>query len=108
MDDKQITQVLINLVKNAAEAFPPDQKNKRITLRSFLNEEQQCCISVEDNGTGVPDELKDQIFIPFFTTKQEGSGIGLNFARQIMYLHDGRLYCSSRESEGSCFVLEFP
>jgi signal transduction histidine kinase len=108
MDDKQITQVLINLVKNAAEAFHPEQQEKCITLRSFRNEEQQCCISVEDNGAGIPDELKDQIFIPFFTTKTGGSGIGLSFARQIMYLHEGRLSFSSSSGEGSRFVLEFP
>jgi len=108
IDDKQITQVLINLVKNAAEAFPSGQKDKRIILRSFRNEEKQCCISVEDNGPGIPEELKDKIFIPFFTTKQAGSGIGLNFARQILYLHGGRLSFSSPQGGGTRFVLEFP
>jgi nitrogen fixation/metabolism regulation signal transduction histidine kinase len=107
IDDKQITQVLINLIKNAAEAFTAAHPDRQIGLKAFVNNQNRCCIAVEDNGQGMADELKEKIFVPFFTTKEAGSGIGLVFARQIMFLHDGRLSVSSVLGQGSRFVLEF-
>ena len=107
VDEKQIIQVLINLVKNAAEAFPSGQKEKRITLQAYRDDDHTRCIAVEDNGQGIAADLQEKIFVPFFTTKEEGSGIGLNFARQIMHLHQGRIAVSSEGGKGSRFVLEF-
>jgi nitrogen fixation/metabolism regulation signal transduction histidine kinase len=106
-DEKQIVQVLINLVKNATEAFHEEQKNKAVWLTVFHNPHDRACISVIDNGPGIDEDVKQHIFIPFFTTKTGGSGIGLNLARQIMYLHGGKLLMKSEKGTGSTFTLEF-
>ncbi|POY38568.1 ATP-binding protein [Solitalea longa] len=105
-DISLIEQVLINLILNAAEAVK-DRENPQIKLLSFLNEANRIVIEVIDNGTGIPQELKDQIFIPFFTTRKNGSGIGLSLSRQIMQLHKGSIIVDSRENEGSIFRLIF-
>lgn len=107
IDRKQVFQVLINLVKNAMEAFPTEQKGKKITLHVYHTGDQSSCIAVEDNGPGVSEEVYDQMFIPFYTTKENGSGIGLNMARQIMTLHQGRIFYQPADKQGSVFVLEF-
>ena len=64
-------------------------------------------IKVRDNGVGIDKENLDQIFIPFFSTKKEGSGIGLSLSRQIMKLHKGRIEAKTKIGEGTCFILEF-
>ncbi len=64
-------------------------------------------IKVADNGIGMPEELIDKIFIPFFSTKKSGSGIGLSLCKQIMMLHRGHIHVNSVEGEGTAFVLQF-
>jgi signal transduction histidine kinase len=64
-------------------------------------------IQVEDNGPGIPEDVQEKIFVPFFTTKEDGSGIGLSLSRQIMRLHGGRLSVRSEEGEGAVFTLRF-
>ncbi|HRJ15799.1 MAG TPA: ATP-binding protein, partial [Saprospiraceae bacterium] len=62
-------------------------------------------ISVADNGPGIPDEVLSQIFVPFFTTKEEGSGIGLSLCRQIVHLHKGQIHVASAQDKGACFTV---
>ncbi len=105
--DHELTeQVIINLLLNAIQALD-EQHDKKISIRAYQNENNNY-IEIEDNGPGIPDEILDQIFIPFFTTKKEGSGIGLSLSKQIMQLHRGNLSVNSTEGLGSTFILRFP
>ena len=101
VDEKLIEQVLINLIKNALEAGTEDSK---IQIRAF-EENGKVKIEVEDNGTGIPAEIIDNIFVPFYTTKKEGSGIGLSLSRQILRRHSGNLEVISKEGEGAIFII---
>lgn len=105
VDINLIEQVLINLIINALEAVK-EKENPRIVL-SAVQEGNKVLIKVADNGVGVPQELLDRIFIPFFSTKKSGSGIGLSLCKQIMLLHRGSIQVHSKEGEGSAFVLKF-
>lgn len=92
-DGQLLEQVLINLVKNACEAFD-DIENPRVELSAASAGEQKI-IQVTDNGKGIPEDQLDDIFVPFFTTKHTGSGIGLSLSRQIIRLHGGSLTVQS-------------
>ncbi len=105
-DKTMIEQVLINLVKNGIQAFE-DQSEKSITMRAFLSDKSRPVISVKDNGVGIDPEAFDKIFIPFFTTKKTGSGIGLSLSRQIMRQHQGTLSAKSTVGQGTEFFLRF-
>ena len=105
-DERQITQVLINLVKNALQAIDKKADGK-IIIRAGQNESERIFIEVRDNGKGIPAELIDDIFIPFFTTKENGSGVGLSVSRYIMQLHSGNLQLQSSSNEGTVFVMTF-
>lgn len=105
VDLSLIEQVLINLITNAAEALK-ERPVKRIIL-SAIEEKQGLVIRVSDTGTGIEPELLDKIFVPFFSTKKTGSGIGLSLCRQIMLLHKGNISVVSQPGEGSVFELEF-
>jgi signal transduction histidine kinase len=105
VDVNLIEQVLINLVINALEAVK-EKENPRIIL-SALQENNKTLIKVADNGSGISADLLDKIFIPFFSTKKSGSGIGLSLCKQIMLLHKGNILVYSREGEGTAFVLLF-
>ncbi len=104
-DKKLIEQILINLLKNAIESIIHTD-HKEIKMIAHVNADKRTEISVVDNGPGIPDEIIDQIFMPFFTTKEQGSGIGLSLARQIMRLHGGSISAQSSETETS-FSLQF-
>jgi len=101
-----IEQVLINLIINAIDAVQ-HQQNPKITLSVFQNNQQQVIIEVQDNGLGMSDELIDKIFVPFFTSKPNGSGIGLSLSKQIMALHKGTITVNSVEKQGTAFRLVF-
>jgi two-component system nitrogen regulation sensor histidine kinase NtrY len=105
-DTNLIEQVLINLVVNAIEAVK-DKKNPKILLTAYLTNNRKTIIKVADNGNGMPEELLDKIFIPFFSTKKSGSGIGLSLCKQIMMLHKGNMQVHSVEGEGTAFLLQF-
>ncbi|MGK7389954.1 MAG: sensor histidine kinase [Candidatus Cyclobacteriaceae bacterium M2_1C_046] len=105
-DEKLIEQVLINLVKNALEAMEK-VKNPKVEVLSFLDVNQNVVISVKDNGEGIIREALEQIFIPFYTTKPRGSGIGLSLSSQIMRLHNGTLEVDSEPGVGTEFRLRF-
>lgn len=97
-DEQMIVQVIINLVKNAKEAFNGEAQNGIIGV-SISKKRQNCEIQVSDNGPGIPSEIADEIFIPFFTTKKSGTGIGLSYSRQIIRAHGGSLYCTSKPNK---------
>jgi two-component system, NtrC family, nitrogen regulation sensor histidine kinase NtrY len=101
-----IEQVLINLIINAIDAVKAQQKPV-ITLSVFRNNQEQTIIEVRDNGVGMSDELLDKIFVPFFTSKVNGSGIGLSLSKQIMALHKGAITVNSVEGKGTAFRLIF-
>lgn len=105
-DESQISQVLINLIKNAMQAVQTTA-NPTISIEAKINDEQRCEISVSDNGVGIAPELLEQIFVPFFTTKEDGSGIGLSLSRQIMRNHGGTIKVYSVPEKGSRFTLVF-
>ncbi len=105
-DKTMIEQVLINLFKNAIQAFD-EQPDKRIDLTATSNEKGRAIISVKDNGSGIDNEALEKIFIPFFSTKKTGSGIGLSLSKQIMLQHEGRITVKSKLGEGTEFVLRF-
>ena len=106
MDDQLIEQVLINLIKNSTHALE-GRKEPRIELRAYLNKRGRPTIQVYDNGVGILKEVMDKIFIPFFTTKPSGSGIGLSLSRQILKLHGGTITAQSEPDVETSFTLTF-
>lgn len=106
VDRSQMEQVLINLLKNASEACA-EQSNPEVVIEtSYHTEKHIFQLSVTDNGCGILPEVLDKIFIPFFTTKPTGSGIGLSLCKQIMTLHGGSIRAVSEMGKGSCFTLK--
>ena len=101
-----IEQVLINLCKNAVEAVD-GLSHPKIKLKAETDGRGNSVIKVADNGKGITEEVAEKIFIPFFTTKQQGSGIGLSLSRQIMRQHKGALRVSSTPNEKTVFKLRF-
>jgi two-component system nitrogen regulation sensor histidine kinase NtrY len=106
-DRYQLEQVLINLIKNAIESFTDDAARRQIriavtTIGSTLR------IEVTDTGMGIPQDKLDQVFLPFFTTKKEGSGIGLALSKQILYNHKGTISIESAPEKGTSIILEIP
>jgi len=104
-DYSQVEQVLINLIKNAAEALS-GKKNGTIHLKAF-REDSAVMICVEDNGPGIPPEMVEDIFVPFYTTKENGSGIGLSLSKQIMQNHGGTISVNATPGKGARFTLRF-
>ena len=104
-DQTQIEQVLINLIKNAWEASCT-RETPVISVLAGLDNNQRPKISVTDNGIGILPEVQKRIFIPFFTTKKNGSGIGLSVCKQIIHAHGGNISVTSRPDEGSCFTIK--
>jgi len=105
-DPDLLEQVLINLLINAADAVR-GRENARVELTAYLDERGRPVIQVRDNGVGIPEENLDKIFVPFFSTKEGGSGIGLSLSRQVMQLHNGTISVSSRQGVESVFTLRF-
>ena len=107
VDPSLIEQVLINLVVNAKEALK-DKDGAMIILSAMINNSNKVIIKVADNGSGIPKDVLENIFIPFFSTKKTGSGIGLSLCKQIMMLHKGSINVHSVVGEGTAFTLQFP
>ncbi|MCA6379939.1 MAG: GHKL domain-containing protein [Cytophagales bacterium] len=105
-DKTLVEQVLINLIKNAIQAFG-EKQDRKIMLSSYVNENGGVIVSVKDNGTGIEPEALEKIFIPFFSTKKTGSGIGLSLSKQIMRQHEGNIAVKSVLGEGTEFLLRF-
>ncbi|MEO6584620.1 MAG: HAMP domain-containing sensor histidine kinase [Ferruginibacter sp.] len=105
-DANLLEQVLINLVVNSIEAVK-DKEDAKIVLSAYIDLNNKIIIKVADNGVGVPEEVMDKIFIPFFSTKKSGGGIGLSLCKQIMMLHHGNIQVHSVEGSGTSFSLHF-
>ena len=105
-DPEQIEQVLINLVKNAVQAVEGTPQ-ARVRLIARIDERGRAVIQVIDNGPGIVEEALEKIFIPFFTTKKDGSGIGLSLSREIMRQHGGSISAVSYPNERTVFTLRF-
>ncbi|HVB02839.1 MAG TPA: HAMP domain-containing sensor histidine kinase [Chitinophagaceae bacterium] len=106
IDSNLVEQVLINLVVNAIDAVR-DRPEPRIILTAAYGPDHKTVLKVSDNGIGMPKIVADKIFIPFFSTKKNGSGIGLSLCKQIMLLHHGNIQVQTIEGEGSTFRLQF-
>lgn len=105
-DEDQIGQVVFNLLKNALQALSGEGQGE-IRIEAREAERGAIVVDVSDNGKGMPAEVAENVFVPFFTTKQDGSGIGLSLSRQIMRLHGGSLILKSTRPEGTVFRLTF-
>ena len=101
-DENQIAQILVNLVTNALQA-----EATKITITAMIDEADAVIIDVTNNGLAITPESQKQIFIPFFSTKPEGSGIGLSLSRQIMRLHNGSIRLVRSDEKGTIFTLVF-
>jgi len=105
-DDSLLDQAVINLLRNAADAAA-SRDDPQVWLGARLSERGRPVIEIADNGPGVDESLGDRIFLPFFTTKPEGSGIGLALARQVMLVHKGAITATARPGGGALFRLTF-
>jgi len=105
-DPDQISMILINLIKNACESVL-NQADRSILLRAIGQGDMGTLIQVEDHGAGIIPEALERIFVPFYTTKKTGSGIGLAISRQIMNLHRGSLQVTSVPGEKTVFTMSF-
>ena len=101
-----LSQVLINLLKNAIQALV-GQSDKKIHIKVY-GKEMTLFIRVTDNGPGIPSDLMEDIFIPFFTTKTNGTGIGLSLSRQIIRMHGGELSVTSHPYHETTFTISLP
>lgn len=107
-DENLISQVVINLLKNAIQAIetsPCKIENGHINIRAYCNEAEAVLIEISNNGPAIPPDIAEHIFIPFFTTKENGSGVGLSISRQIMRLSGGNI--SLIPGKETTFVLKF-
>ncbi len=101
-DESQISRILINLIKNAVQAGA-----KHVSITASIDSSEQTIIKVANDGAPITPEAQEQIFIPFFTTKRDGSGIGLSLSRQIMRAHNGMLDLTRSDEECTEFTLIF-
>jgi signal transduction histidine kinase len=105
LDRTLVEQVLINLITNSIHALK-DRIDPQISL-TVMDEGQHLVIEVSDNGKGISEKELNEIFIPFFSTKKDGSGIGLSLSKQIMSVHGGTIKVKSKPGEGATFYLSF-
>jgi signal transduction histidine kinase len=107
-DRVQLQQVLINLMLNSIEAMKSMNTPGKLTIKSQQDDSGQLLISVIDTGVGVPPEKTEEIFNPFFTSKPEGTGMGLAISRSIIVSHGGRLWAVSNPESGATFHFTLP
>jgi len=105
-DSSMIDQIVINLMMNSIQALN-DRENKKIELRIGINHQNKPFIELEDNGCGINEECQSEVFVPFFTTKKNGTGIGLSLSRQLMRLHGGTLTFKSEPDVYTQFTIQF-
>jgi len=105
-DKDMVEQILINLLQNAVQALKGTE-NASIWLNARISKRGRVVITVADNGPGIPADIAKEVFVPFFTTKREGSGVGLALTRQVMIAHGGAVSISEREGGGAKFSLTF-
>jgi len=107
LDSNLMEQALLNLVRNAIFALSDSQKGL-IKLRAKWKKKNELLLEVSDNGPGISPEIQSQVFIPFFTTKQKGTGIGLSIVKKILNMHGGSIHFQSREGSGTTFFISLP
>ncbi|HKK10563.1 MAG TPA: ATP-binding protein [Bacteroidales bacterium] len=105
-DPDLIDQVIINLLVNAIDAVK-EVKKPFVNVKAWVNKNSRAVIEITDNGHGIKPDILDKVFMPFYTSKKHGSGIGLSLSRQIMHLHKGSISVKSRPDEGTTFTLTF-
>ena len=105
IDPKLIEMVLINILKNACEALE-EEEDPQISVSVYIDHEQRVFVDISDNGSGIEPEALEKIFIPFYTTKNSGSGIGLSLSQRIMQMHHGNLTARSVVGKGTTFTLQ--
>ncbi|MGC1392470.1 MAG: ATP-binding protein [Bacteroidales bacterium] len=106
-DDKLLAQVFLNIVKNSIEAFDEVREGDGIVLDAMKDHDGRVILTVQDNGPGMDQETLEKVFIPFFTTKKSGSGIGLSLSRQIIRIHNGNITCDSFTGKGTTISMLF-
>lgn len=105
-DPDLLDQVLINMVMNSVDALN-GRESPTISITAGQTEQGRVAISISDNGVGISPDIIENIFLPFYTSKKQGSGIGLSLSRQIMHLHKGKIVVKSEIGQGSTFTLLF-
>ncbi len=106
-DDKLLAQVFINIAKNSIEAFGKYKEDDFISMSANRNPDGRVVLTIEDNGPGMDADTLEKIFVPFFTTKESGSGIGLSLSRQIIRIHNGNINCDSTPGHGTTVTMIF-
>jgi two-component system sensor histidine kinase DctS len=107
-DPHMLGQVMFNLIRNAADAMAETPAEDRRLCISVLREEQQIVVRTADRGAGVPPEVAEKLFTPFYTTKAEGMGMGLSICRSVIEFHAGRLWLEANPEGGSVFIFSLP
>ena len=105
-DKEMLEQMLINLMKNAEQALEVTE-SPQVNLSAKISKRGRIVIEVSDNGPGISDELAEKVFVPFYTTKKDGSGVGLALTRQVMISHGGSVSLSKPDGGGATFILTF-
>jgi two-component system, NtrC family, nitrogen regulation sensor histidine kinase NtrY len=106
-DDKLLARVFLNVIKNSVEAAGKSVKGNEISINASRNPDGRIMLSVHDNGPGMDADTLEKIFVPFFTTKDTGSGIGLSLSRQIIRIHNGNITCDSTPGSGTTISMIF-
>jgi signal transduction histidine kinase len=106
-DEGQIRQALLNLIRNAREAMQPAGGTLWLKVQSSGNGNGVDLV-VDDDGSGIGDEVREKVFDPFFTTKERGTGLGLAVTRQIVEAHGGTISCEARAPKGTRFFIHLP
>jgi len=108
-DRIQLQQVILNLVRNASDAMAGvEDRPRQLTIRTELDEEDRVCLTVLDVGPGLQTQNADTLFVPFYTTKTDGMGIGLSVSRSIIESHHGRLWAAPNDGPGAKFSFSIP
>jgi signal transduction histidine kinase len=107
-DRVQLQQVMMNLIMNSIDAMKDVDGRRELAIKSQRAEDEQVHVSVSDTGVGLPQQQTDQIFNAFFTTKAQGTGMGLSISRSIIESHGGRLWATSNSGRGATFNFTLP
>ncbi len=107
IDQKEIAGVIVNIILNSIQAMGEDQENKLIEV-ILSKENNNFIIEITDNGAGIPQEILSEVFNPFFTTKEKGTGLGLNYAQKVLIEHYGKIEIKSQVNKGTHVIIKLP
>jgi nitrogen fixation/metabolism regulation signal transduction histidine kinase len=108
LDRRALRRAVVNLLKNAAEAIAEAKGKGSVIVSTSLDAKGRAVLTVEDDGPGIPEEMREKIFEPYYTSKDHGTGLGLAIVKRTVFEHQGEVELSSREGGGAVFVLSFP